>query len=407
MVRAKAILAVESGSIRTVANLKVKTRLPKNAAMLRAMIEDSRLSVEDDRPLFNEILSRVTAVFTQFEILKKVQTGFTLLIRNGFTPIYYSSEAHTGAQRKIFSAGIDTNTSLALFWGFLPCYIVMKACGKMQIWMYTLEAFMKHKSKLWNSLGFFNIHNVQLIEPNFASDDWEVFNETQLKDTFSPTVFTHGCFVLQMLTCSDDSYYRFDSPVPNDTNLIDLAVNNMIKICSTGCVQTISHYGTVIFQGAASSLGYTNPGILFDYILDILSKLITFSTHRHQLTLNYMSSSMPTRPRLDPVAERHITPPAAFSSTTLSLPGSATCLPFSMGTPPPSTTTSPVLFTSISEEDSSDSSTCASATLPLLADNVFTNLLEGAELPIENAFFKGHQEVMGGRNVNPDFGSFF
>jgi hypothetical protein len=405
MVRAKATLAVEHGSISKVADLKVKTRLPKNAALYRTMIEDSRLSVEDDRPLYNEILSRVTAVFTQFEILKKVPTGFTLLIRSGYTPIYYSSEAHTGAQRKIFSAGIDTNTSLALFWGFLPCYIVMKACGKMQIWMYTLEAFMKHKSKLWNSLGFFNIHNIQLIEPNFASDDWEVFNEAQLKDTFLPTVFTHGCFVIQMLTCPDDSYYRFDSPVPNDTNLIDLAVNNMIKICSTGCVQTISQHGAGIFQGAAASLGYADPGIFLDYISGILSKLIKFSTHRQQMTLNYMSSSTHTLSRPEPA--RRVTSSAAYSSTTLSLPGSATCLPFSMGTPPPSTTTSPVLFTSISEEDSSNSSPCSSATLPLLADNFLTDLLENAEPPIQNAFFEGHQEVREGRRVNQDFGSFF
>mgnify|MGYP006093964519 CR=1 FL=1 len=405
MGRAKATLAVESGSISKVANLKVKTRLPKNAALYRAMIEDSRSSVEDDRPLFNEILSRVTAIFTQFEILKKVPTGFTLLIRNGFTPIYYSSEAHTGSQRKIFSAGIDTNTSLALFWGFLPCYIVMKACGKTQIWMYTLEAFMKHKSKLWNSLGFFNIHNVQSIEPNFASDDWEVFNEAQLKDTFLPTVFTHGCFVLQMLTCPDDSYYRFDSPVPDDANLIDLAVNNMIKVCSTGCVQTISQHGATIFQGAAASLAYDNPSILFDYILDNLSKLIKFSTHRQQMTLNYMSSSTPTLSRPEPT--RRVTSSAAYSSTTLSLPGSAALLPFEMNTPPPSTTTSPVLFTSVSEDDSSNSSMCTSTTLPFLADNLLTNLLKDAEPSSQNAFFEGHQEKIGGRSVNHDFGSFF
>jgi hypothetical protein len=277
--------------------VKFKRALSKRNKGMLDTINAQAAASNEPQTLEMAIFTKISGIFSEFNAMGNFEHGCTFLTSRTLQSIYYSPDTCMLSQRAQFSKGLDhPNTSVALFWGLVPCYIVMKGYNKTQIWMHSIEAFQRHRAQIWNSVGqCFSLSAFYDLPRNFENnDDWVVFNESILKNTFLATVFTHACFVLQLLTKGDMPQYMPDSPAPENPSVIDLAVLDMIHTCCLACVKLISDIGVNVFQGAAAALKM-EPDKYSNFIQKKLSEMMQYAAVRRNL---HTAPSLPILPTL-------------------------------------------------------------------------------------------------------------
>lgn len=312
--------------INSVNPIKFKKILSKrNKGMVESIKEQTANDRVSQKTLEVAIFTKVSGIFSEFNISGNLEHGCTFLTSRSLQPIFYSPDPSMAPQRLQFSKGLDhPNTSVALFWGLVPCFIVMKGHNKTQIWMYSREAFLRHRDSIWNVYGkCFSLSAFYDLPRNFENEqDWVVFNEAVLKNTFLATVFTHACFILHLLTNVDGIQHAPDLPVPANSTIIDVVVLEMIYTCCQTCLKLIADVGDNVFQGAAAVL-QMQPKPFSTFVQDKLKELIQHSALRRDTLaastlLSPTASTLPTTGELIPTAI-----PESFSNIDNALPNEA------------------------------------------------------------------------------------